>query len=165
MRAAKYGMVWLVILPSALLAQPTITVTGRVVDPQGHALPGASVEISIRVDSGRRQLAGKTSTGPDGSFAFNVSPVSAAPTAQFEIRVEAAGFHSVTETVTIGKLASGPIEIRMTQVASATENLTVTADVNELDVSSPDPAMKVFASENLLDANPGRPGAPISISS
>jgi hypothetical protein len=30
-------------------------------------------------------------------------------------------------------------------------------------VESPDPAMKVFASENLLDANPGRPGAPISI--
>src|SRR5580698_8295845 len=32
-----------------------------------------------------------------------------------------------------------------------------------MDVTSPDPAMKVFATENLLDANPGRPGAPISI--
>ena len=28
---------------------------------------------------------------------------------------------------------------------------------------SPDPAVKVFATQNLLDANPGRPGAPISI--
>ena len=39
----------------------------------------------------------------------------------------------------------------------------MTADVNGGDVLSPDPAMKVFASEDLLDANPGRPGAPISI--
>jgi len=30
-------------------------------------------------------------------------------------------------------------------------------------VMSPDPAMKVFATADLLDANPGRPGAPISV--
>ena len=28
---------------------------------------------------------------------------------------------------------------------------------------SPDPSVKVFATADLLDANPGRPGAPISI--
>jgi hypothetical protein len=35
--------------------------------------------------------------------------------------------------------------------------------VKDIDVQSPDPAEKVFASEDMLDANPGRPGAPISI--
>ena len=43
------------------------------------------------------------------------------------------------------------------------ETVNVTADVKDIDVQSPDPAEKVFASEDLLDANPGRPGAPISI--
>jgi hypothetical protein len=51
----------------------------------------------------------------------------------------------------------------MNQLASKVESITVTADVSDGDVISPDPAMKVFASEDLLDANPGRPGAPISI--
>jgi hypothetical protein len=163
MRALSSGIFWLLVLPLVLLAQQAITFKGRVVDPQGHALAGASVSVTALGAPGIRQLAGKTSTGPEGSFAFNLSTVSVAPAAQFEIRVEAAGFRPVSEAVTIGRLRSGPIEIRMTQIASAPENLTVTADVNELDVLSPDPAMKVFASENLLDANPGRPGAPISI--
>ena len=35
--------------------------------------------------------------------------------------------------------------------------------MNEGDVLQPDAATKVFASRDLLDANPGRPGAPISI--
>ena len=43
------------------------------------------------------------------------------------------------------------------------ENITVTADVNESDVLSPDPGEKVFVRQDLLDANPGRPGAPVSI--
>ena len=51
----------------------------------------------------------------------------------------------------------------MTQLSSRIENITVTADVNESDVLSPDPGEKVFVSQDLLDANPGRPGAPVSI--
>ncbi len=43
------------------------------------------------------------------------------------------------------------------------ETVSVTADVNDINLISPDPAEKVFVRENLLDANPGRPGAPISI--
>ncbi|MGA9352229.1 MAG: TonB-dependent receptor [Terriglobales bacterium] len=163
MWASSPGIFCLLVFPFALLAQQTIAIKGRVVDPQGQPLPGASVAISARSGSGVQQLAGKTSTSPEGFFAFRVSPVSVASATQFEIRVEAAGLRPVTELVTIGRLSSGPIEIRMTQVASASERLTVTADVNQLDVLSPDPAMKVFATENLLDANPGRPGAPISI--
>ena len=35
--------------------------------------------------------------------------------------------------------------------------------MNAFDVLSPDPAEKVFVRQDLLDANPGRPGAPVSI--
>jgi hypothetical protein len=55
------------------------------------------------------------------------------------------------------------IEIRMNQIALPTENVTVTADVNDLDVLNPDPALRVFVTQDLLDANPGRPGAPVSL--
>ena len=44
-----------------------------------------------------------------------------------------------------------------------TESVTVTADINDVDLVSPDPAEKVFVRQDLLDANPGRPGAPVSI--
>src|ERR1700723_2156421 len=43
------------------------------------------------------------------------------------------------------------------------DSVTVTADVTTFDLLSPDPAEKVFFREDLLDANPGRPGAPVSI--
>ncbi len=55
------------------------------------------------------------------------------------------------------------IEIHMDTLSARSESVTVAADVKDIDVQSPDPATKVFASADLLDANPGRPGAPISI--
>ena len=58
---------------------------------------------------------------------------------------------------------NSPIEIHVTQLSLHMESVTVTADVNETDVLSPDPAEKVFVRQDLLDANPGRPGAPVSI--
>jgi hypothetical protein len=44
-----------------------------------------------------------------------------------------------------------------------TDSVTVTADVTAFDLLSPDPAERVFVRQDLLDANPGRPGAPVSI--
>ena len=54
-------------------------------------------------------------------------------------------------------------DLQFRELVSQKQAITVTADVTQVDVLSPDPAEKVFASEDLLDANPGRPGAPISI--
>ncbi len=48
-------------------------------------------------------------------------------------------------------------------IPTRTDTVIVTADITRMDVEAPDPAVKVFASEDLMDANPGRPGAPISI--
>jgi hypothetical protein len=44
-----------------------------------------------------------------------------------------------------------------------TDSISVTADINQVDLVAPDPAEKVFVRQELLDANPGRPGAPVSI--
>ena len=39
----------------------------------------------------------------------------------------------------------------------------MTSDANEIDLFSPDPSEKVFVQQDLIDANPGLPGAPVSI--
>ncbi len=48
-------------------------------------------------------------------------------------------------------------------VASRSDSVTVTADANNLDIQSPDPARQTLLRDEMLDANPGRPGAPVSI--
>ena len=49
------------------------------------------------------------------------------------------------------------------RLPTATDSVSVTTDINAIDLLSPDPAEKVFVRQDLLDANPGRPGAPVSI--
>jgi len=48
-------------------------------------------------------------------------------------------------------------------VASRSDSVTVTADVSNLDIQSPDPGRQTLLRDEMLDANPGRPGAPMSI--
>ncbi len=53
--------------------------------------------------------------------------------------------------------------LRLQKVTAANQAVVVAADVSRIDIASPDPSQKVMVREELLDANPGRPGAPISI--
>lgn len=54
------------------------------------------------------------------------------------------------------------IDIRL-KIAAKRQVVTVTADINEGNALAPDPAQRVFIREETLDANPGRPGAPVSV--
>jgi hypothetical protein len=148
-------VVFLTGLSFPLLGQE-IAIKGRVTDPEGRGLPNASVQL-IRHDSGAKgQTLWQTTSGPDGQF-----EIKASSTVQFDIRVDADGFQQVI--VAFHPSGSSQITVRMSQISPRQETLTVTADVNGTDVLSPDPAEKVFVREDLLDANPGRPGAPVSI--
>ena len=100
----------------------------------------------------------RATTGSDGSFQMKLSSAG-----QFVVKVEAPGFRPIEQPIGVALSRNSEITVKMAQLSIRTESISVTADVNDLDVLSPDPAMKVFASENLLDANPGHPGAPISI--
>jgi hypothetical protein len=156
-RRAKAAIHALFLLLFSALALPLLSqevvLKGRVVDPDGKALPQATVQLIDR-DRVRQQ----TASGPDGLFQI------ALPSGgQFVIKVDASGFRAVEQPVNIALSSHSEITVRMTQLSSRTESVSVAADVKDFDVLSPDPAMKVFASEDLLDANPGRPGAPISI--
>jgi hypothetical protein len=151
-------MVWTrILILSLLLASSAraqdIYLTGRVIDPQGNALPEAAVEL-IR----HEQVLAHTSTGLDGQFCLSATSVG-----DFVIRAESTGFRPVNWPVTVQAGRNSAVEIRMEQLEPIIENITVTADVNDSDVLSPDPAERVLVHQDLLDANPGRPGAPVSI--
>jgi hypothetical protein len=53
--------------------------------------------------------------------------------------------------------------LRLEQVTAVAEEVVVNGDVSEIDLDAPDPSQKILVREQLLDGNPGRPGAPISI--
>jgi hypothetical protein len=152
--ARTLGLFLTLILLSSLPAMAEeIVLRGRITDPQGNNLARASVQVA---DHGR--VLGQAISGSDGSFQIRLSSAG-----QFVVKVEAAGFRPVEQPIRVGVSGNPEVIVKMSQLSTRTERVSVTADVNDLDVLSPDPAMKVFASENLLDANPGRPGAPISI--
>jgi hypothetical protein len=145
-------LLFLLFTPHVLHAQE-IVIRGRAIDPQGKALPGVSIQI-ISQD----QKVAEAISVSDGQFVARLKS-----SGQFTLKAEAPGFRPVVQPVTFRASGNSAIEIRMGQLSSQIENVTVTADVNETDLLSPDPGEKVFVRQELLDANPGRPGAPVSI--
>ncbi|MGC2371059.1 MAG: TonB-dependent receptor, partial [Candidatus Sulfotelmatobacter sp.] len=143
---------FLLLMPPGLRAQ-AIFLNGRAIDPQGKALPGVSVEILSQ-----DQIVADVISGTDGKFVAKLKL-----SGQLTLKAEAPGFRPIVQPITVRPSGNSAIEIRMGQLSSRIENVTVTADVNETDVLSPDPGEKVFIRQELLDANPGRPGAPVSI--
>ncbi len=124
-------------------------ISGRVTDAQGRPVGGATVRLVASSD---------TTSDADGKFAFP-----AVVPGDYQIRAIATGFAEVKKSLHLADGESETVDLQFNRLASRNDSVTVTADVKEIDVESPDPAVKVFASEDLLDANPGRPGAPISI--
>jgi hypothetical protein len=68
---------------------------------------------------------------------------------------------SLTVDVTDG--AALTVNLQFGRLAPRSDAITATADVSGLDIQNPDPAQRVLVRDEILDANPGRPGAPVSI--
>jgi hypothetical protein len=153
-RKAQIGWLCMLAMLAGSLARASAadgaSVSGRVTGRAGEAVMGAVVQL--RSANGTTQQAVSLS---DGRFSVETL----AP-GTYELRVSAAHFQPLEEFVVV-TAGGSDFQIRLEPVISQT--IVVTADVTGEDVMSPDPAVKVFATENLLGANPGRPGAPISI--
>jgi hypothetical protein len=147
----KFAILLCLLAPCLIQAQ-NIPLKGHVVDPQGNALPQANIQLLDH-----KQTVARTSSRAGGEFELKVRSAG-----EFTLDVESTGFRTVRRSVNVRASRNEPLDIRM-EISIRSESMTVTADVKDVDVQSPDPAEKVFASEDLLDANPGRPGAPISI--
>jgi hypothetical protein len=149
--AATTILLWLGLLATAGAAEGA-QISGRVSNAAGT--PVAQATVQLMAGSGKAGNIVAATSDNDGEFQLSVAP------GDYKLRISASRYQSLTEPLAV--TASGAnIEIRLLTVVS--ESVTVTSDINQGDVLSPDPAVKVFATENLLDANPGRPGAPISI--
>jgi len=113
----------LVFLPCVLSAQD-IVLRGRVVDPQGNALPNATVQIADR-----NQVVARTKSAADGKFLLQVRS-----TGELTINVDAPGFRSVSQPVSVRAGGNSKVVISLSQLASHFESVTVTADVNGSDI-------------------------------
>ena len=147
------GFLWalaVLLLPVSALAAD-FAVTGRVVDGQGRPAAGATVLLV------RGQQAQQAVTGSDGQFQLKLNSAGT-----YDLSVTAPMFQPLAKPV---ELSAGKsvLDLQLTPLVTRTDSVTVTADINSLDVLSPDPAEKVYVRQDLLDANPGRPGAPVSI--
>jgi hypothetical protein len=161
----------LALAASVTCAQPALMhVAGTVLGPNGHPLPAARLRFesathrALTLETGQPHatptgatVTGATATDNNGNFALDL-PAWAAATVQ----VDADGFAPITQNLTLGSSAVN-LTLHMEKISATTEEVLVTADVSEIALDRPDPSEKVLVREELLDANPGRPGAPISI--
>ena len=154
----------IVLLAAALIASiPLVSaqsqlklLTGTVLDPAGRPVVGARVELDFASSPAQT-----VSTDNDGGFL-----VSLPSWGRYTAHVDAAGFEALTRKIELRAPSAGVaanLTLRLEQVTEVAEQVVVNGDVSEIALDSPDPSQKVLVREQLLDANPGRPGAPISI--
>jgi hypothetical protein len=128
--------------------------TGKVTDPQGRPVAGA--KVTVIADLGAK--AQDVSTDRSGTFAFPaIAPGS------YKLTASSPEFADVNRTLDIADGNALAVSLQFERLASRSDSVTVTADVKNLDIQNPDPAQRVLVRDELLDANPGRPGAPVSI--
>ena len=130
----------------------TYPVSGQVLDPQGAPVSGAKVKILRAGDS----VIGDATCDVDGAFVFpNVV------SGQYQLTAESPSFVSVRLSVSVGAGSPGDVKLRFEQIVSQQQSVTVVA--SEPSSLTPDPGQSIVIHDQVLDANPGRPGAPISI--
>ena len=130
------------------------SITGQVTDPQGASVPDAQVRLLRRADNSRRE----TKTDRVGRYSF-----SSLDAGEYQLTAEAVWFPQISKTVVLGAAQNVTADFLFSQLATQNESVTVTADVADASVFLPDPATRVLVRQETLDANPGRPGMPISI--
>jgi hypothetical protein len=137
---------------TSVVAEPASgRIVGKVLDPQGASVAGAGVSLINAAGATVRA----TTSDPLGSFAFEgVRPGS------YQLAAEATGFLSVIDNVGVSG-GEQAINLQFQQVANSFQSLTVVASAPSS--LTPDPSQNIVIHDDVLDANPGRPGAPISI--
>jgi hypothetical protein len=128
-----------------------LSLSGRVADAQGKPVAGAAVHL-VRGKHDRQTL-----TNTQGQFAIKLDAAGS-----YDLTVIAPTFQPLSKSLNLVAQESS-LDLQLIPLITRNDSVTVTADVNAFDVLSPDPAEKVFVRQDLLDANPGRPGAPVSI--
>jgi hypothetical protein len=135
----------------AAKAEP-FPVSGRVVDPQGMPVAGATLQLFDADGAVVRQ----GTTDDQGCFTLtNIEP------GQYHLNAQSAPFTNVSISLVVGAPPQQEVELKFRQIAFAKQEVNVVASAPTPLTS--DPSQNVVVHDQVLDANPGRPGAPISI--
>jgi hypothetical protein len=124
---------------------------GQLTDPQGKPV----AQGRVRVVSGQVRDA---STDAAGRFTFM-----SLPAGRYQVAGSAPGFVDARQSIYVSEGQDLTVNLQLALLASLSEAITVTADVRIEAIQNPDPAERVLVREEFLDANPGRPGAPVSL--
>ena len=135
-----------------LQAAEPVNLTGRVLDPQGAAVPGAK----LRLDNSARSVGRRTTSDAQESFTFQ-----AVDPGNYILTAEATGFATVSKNIAIVAGQRNEADLQFLKLAEQIQRVDVVATAPE--VLTPDPGQKILVHDEVLEANPGRPGAPISI--
>lgn len=146
-----------VIVAIALFSLPLraaimVDVSGRTLDPRRQAVGGARLILLSQFDSSTYQ----TRSDDNGMFFFR-----GVETGSYVLTADAAGFVEVKRNISIVPGQPNTFEIQFDKLATQEQHLTVIA--SEPAVLTPDPSERTLVHNDVLEANPGRPGAPISI--
>jgi hypothetical protein len=128
--------------------------TGNLTDPHGQLIPEATVRLLRRADSTRRE----TKTDAHGRFSFT-----GLDGGEYRLTAESPGFAVLAQMVAVRADGQQAENLHFSSLAPSNESITVTAAVSDVGVFEPDPAQRVMIRDETLDANPGRPGMPVSI--
>jgi hypothetical protein len=131
----------------------TFEVRGTISDPAGRPIQGAGVAL-VRING--------TATAQAVTSAVGRFQLTTESTGDYRVVATAPGFQTVSRLLSISH-DNGQYEVDLVLTIGTVELVTVTSNANEIDLFSPDPSEKVFVQQDLIDANPGRPGAPVSI--
>ncbi len=141
----------LLLTPSSLRAAAAGDISGRITDPQGSAVPNAKVKLISLADSSVREA----TSDEQGYFEFRLVKLE-----NYHLAAQAPGFALVSKESSLAS-ARLTVDLQFAEVASQKQQITVVAKAPE--VLSPDPSQRIIVHDDVLDANPGRPGAPVSI--
>src|SRR5437899_2421060 len=115
-----------VILMSGLVtpasAQGTADIVGRVTDPGGGALPGATVTARDLATNITRT----TATSGTGDYTFTALPVG-----EYEVKTESSGFKTETSRITLATGDRARVDVKL-QLGAVSESVVVTGDVQQL---------------------------------
>jgi len=125
---------------------------GRVLDPRGAPVAGAKVKL---LNAGGAVIR-ESASDAQSNFSFKgVDP------GQYQLTAESPSFVAINVTVGVGAVQPQEVTLQFAQIVSVQQSVTVVA--SSPSTLTPDPAQTVVIHDQVLDANPGRPGAPISI--
>jgi len=136
----------------SLSATETSRISGKVLDPKGATVAAAKLTLTNAAGATVQQ----TNSDAQGNFILDgVDP------GQYQLTVEATSFLTAVSNVSVAAGQPTNLDLQFHQIASSIQAVTVVA--SEPSSLTPDPAQSIIIHDQVLDANPGRFGAPISI--